>query len=199
MKRLADSLPALQTMRERTAVHSVTGTPPFETGSAKPKTTGPNGEDLSTAADETVEASLRQVLGSRLVERTEGFTSDYGYDFRFAGYELSGPTSSEEIADVRAIVDCACRPLDRADLARELTKLRLVCVSKLADEDFEGWMTVIIEEVEEFPAAVVIGACKRWRRREKFLPTCAEIREECHQLNRRRHSLRRLVGADGER
>lgn len=101
------------------------------------------------------------------------------------------------MAEARAVIEAACQPFSPVELVQELTKLRLGVVSNLRGADLEGWMAVVLEELEDFPAAVVAQAFRRWRRREKFLPSCAELVEECHQLNKRRRALRRLVDPVG--
>lgn len=132
------------------------------------------------------------MLGSRLVERTAGFSTDYGYDTRLTGFDLAAEVPPARLAEACAVIEAACRPLAPAKLMQELTAVRLAVVSNLRGNDLKGWMMVVSEDVAEFPAAVVIGACRRWRRREKFLPSCAELVEECHQLNKRRRAIRRL-------
>jgi hypothetical protein len=139
------------------------------------------------------------VLGSQPEAQTEPVIDEYGYDTRFKGYALSERVQPDQMARARAIIEAACTPMSDAEIAQELTKVRLATVSNTHGPDLEGWMQIMIEELRDFPAAVVVQACKQWRRREKFLPGCAELREECHQHNRCRRALRRLVGADGER
>lgn len=155
------------------------------------------GAKLARASDDQVLACLTLALGSRPEAVTEhSFCDDGGYDFRLTGYKLTAPVSLAQRAQARALVDAACASIDRAELAQELTKLRLVTVSSLRGADLEGWIMVMMEELEAFPAAIVIEACRRWRRRQKFAPTCAELVEECHQCNRSRRALRRLVEVD---
>lgn len=196
MKRLEESLPSLQTMRERRAAHVEIGLPHSETGCAELRTTTPNGVELSRATDDAVIQSLTLVLGSPPEVQIEHLIGESGYDQRLKGYALTAPACPEQMAQARAIVEAACAPMNDAELAKELTKLRLMVVSNTHGSDLQGWMQIMIEELRDFPAAVVLQACKQWRRREKFLPGSAELREECHQQNRRRHALRRLVGAD---
>lgn len=137
--------------------------------------------------------SLTSVLGSQPEEEGEHLFPDGGYHYCPKRYKLTAPASAAQLAQARTIMAAAFEPLSRAELARELSKLRLVSASNIRGQDLEGWMEVMAEELADFPAAVVIEACKRWRRREKFLPTCAQLVEECHTLNRRRRALRQLV------
>lgn len=197
--RLDASLPDLRTMGAARVEPSETGMPVSETGAATPRTSTPSGVELARATDEEVMASLQLVLGSPLEAETDiRYPAGGGYEERLRGFKLTEPASPVQIAQARALVAAACEPLDRADLVQELTKLRLAVVSNLRGADLEGWMTVVMEDVGGFPAAVVLEACRRWRRREKFLPAAAELREECHRLNSRRRALSRLFQREGQ-
>jgi hypothetical protein len=195
MKRLDESLPNLQTMHLPKEAPTETGMPLSGPGCAELKTTTPSGVELSRATDDEVVQSLTLVFGSRPKERTEYWIGERGYDYRLKGYELTAPASPDQMARARAIVEAACSPMNDVELPRELTCLRAASVSSVHGLDLEAWMEVMIEELRNFPGAVVLKACKQWRRREKFLPACAELVEECHQLNRHRRALRRLVEA----
>ncbi len=84
--------------------------------------------------------------------------------------------------------------MGRGELAEELSKTALATVTGKRGIDVEGWMEVMVEELTEFPADVTREALQRWRRREKYLPTVAEIVDECQWLGRRRAALRRSFG-----
>ena len=61
-------------------------------------------------------------------------------------------------------------------------------------------MATYIEDLEDVPADALDNAYRKWRRREKFWLTIAELLELCEpELRERRGRLQRLVGLDSVR
>jgi hypothetical protein len=118
---------------------------------------------------------------------------EYGFESELVGYEADDPKSSDALEAARAIIEAANRPLSRSELGRELAQVAAVTVSNRAPEDQAGWAAVMLIELQDFPGEAVRTALRTWARREKFLPTLAEIREDCHWHSRRRLALRRLL------
>lgn len=117
-----------------------------------------------------------------------------GYDEVLLGYEPVAQVSEALVA----ALDAACASTEPAVVAVELAKLKAATVGRQMEQaNIEAWIEVGIEDLAEFPLDVIKTACRKLRRREKWMPAVAEIREECNQLVQRRRWLREA--AQGKR
>ncbi len=198
MKRLDESLPSLRTPRERTGESTTIGTPPLDPGSTtsliSAPVTRPAETDLVSQADRIALESLERLIGSPIVEKRRSKNDpQFGYDEELAGYE----TAAKIPETAREFIRELTRPAERDAVKPGLTAMALAMPSQNPEGPaVEAWMELVWMAVEEFPADVINEALKRSVRRDEFRPTPAKIRDDCHWLNRRRHALRRLVGAD---
>lgn len=142
--------------------------------------------------DERVLQSLKSVLGSPLEEVIRIKSGDYGFDFELIGYRVKGSVSSEIMAEAQLLIEQVSKPATRPQLANALTKLAAATASRKRDLDLEAFMEVAIEDLAEFPVDVVEEALCGIRRRETFLPSVAELRDECRWIGRRRLALQIL-------
>lgn len=89
------------------------------------------------------------------------------------------------------LIEVSCRPAPADVVTVELARLKAGTVGRSMDGvDLEAWLTVLGDEIEEFPADVIRAACRKWLRREKWTPSVAELREECNRLFRPRAMMR---------
>jgi hypothetical protein len=96
-----------------------------------------------------------------------------------------------EAANALAIVEAACRPADASLVLAELT--RCFAVTKARDDgdaNLQATLSVLVEELEDFPPDVIRDALRSWARQERFRPSLAEVREYCWARFGRRHTLR---------
>ena len=83
----------------------------------------------------------------------------------------------EELASYREVV----RPVDPKALAVILHTLA-ACVILPDKGDMGLAMQAYVEDLGHFPEDIIVAACKRWRRENKFWPTIAELIAECRHL-----------------
>ena len=68
----------------------------------------------------------------------------------------------------------AMKPAGPESVATQL--LRLAAVLAMADRAAtETMIEVYVEDLEHVPADLLVDACRRWRRRERFFPTISEL------------------------
>lgn len=184
MKRLSDSLPTLPTRPQPTDTPTRTGTRPCVIASI-----GLTAQQVAEMDEDALIQTLLPFTGP-LQELSRDRVSDDGqFDTELIGYRIR---PDAEISLVQEIVAAANLPASPKQIGKELAKIRAAGLSNRHGNDLEAWTAVMLEDLAEFPAAVVLEALRRWRRREKFLPTVAEIREDCHWIGRKRRALQRL-------
>lgn len=97
--------------------------------------------------------------------------------------------------DARDAVARLCAPAGEPAVIAELAKLSVAQARRdAADTDKRALLAVMAEDLAEFPADIVSHACTRWRRRERWFPTPAELIDECQRLARRRYAMRAALG-----
>ncbi len=131
------------------------------------------------------------MLGSQLVPVILSVSGPLD-DYRTVGYWIMGDPSTDQLQAAKRIVQGALFAADRVSLAKELTRIACVTISTKKGADLEGWMEALIDVLQEFPADVALESLRKWPRREKFLPTEAEIVAECAWRGDRRLALRKL-------
>lgn len=123
----------------------------------------------------------------------EWIDPDGGYDFRLVGFDGERPQGAR-LEEAKALIATACQPIDRGTLVEELSKTVAACAGRTRERfEWKAYVTVVGEELAEFPADVVRAALRRIRRRETWLPSLAEVIDECQRLARRRRALKRWV------
>ena len=88
-------------------------------------------------------------------------------------------------ADAAGMIAASMVPLSRADTLKELAGLKALTKSRAEQgADLKLMLAGFAARLDEFPADVVLEACRRWGNRETFFPAWAELRAECQQLVR---------------
>lgn len=118
-------------------------------------------------------------------------------EYELIGYTIRGPIEGSALARAKEIIAEITQPAGREQIALALTKLAAVTASRKQDLDLEAFMEVAIEDLSTFPSDVVEEACRRARRRERFLPTVSELLDDCYWLSRRRRAMQNLK-VDGQ-
>ena len=145
--------------------------------------------------DKTLEASLRQLLGS-FPEATmrANYHDVYGFDLVFDSYPPLRPKEPLQLTAAQHLVRLALCPASAVDITKELARVRIGTAGRaIGDEDMEAWLLVFGDELGQFPLDVVRDCCRRWVRREKWTPTLAEIRDDCQRMVRRRQAMLRTL------
>ena len=143
-------------------------------------------------------ASLTQLLNGEgrppeiLMERATGYTGGW---LPPSVSEAQGAATVEELALARQAVE----PAGPEATGLILAKLALVLI--LPDgNNHKLMMATYLEDLEDVPADVLDNACRKWRRRQKFWPTIAELLELCEpEARERRSRLWRLAELDSVR
>lgn len=100
----------------------------------------------------------------------------------------------ERKAQLLALLEEVNRPADPGLVALEAARCLSVTASRAREAvDLQMMAAVLVDELVEFSPDVIQTAFRRWARREKWWPTLAEIREECHQLTRFRRAIVRAL------
>lgn len=113
---------------------------------------------------------------------------------RLLGYDKIVPRNQEGLEMLRAAVaafDSVLRPADERSVLKALARLKIsTAYRNQYEDDAEFERRVYVVELCQFPLDVVLEACQRWARREKWFPTISEIRDECQWLVRYRRVTR---------
>lgn len=130
---------------------------------------------------------------------------DYGYEGQSEFWEPKAVTAADA-ADLRrqlAIVEAACAPGDPGTvMGRVYALLSHYRGHELPEAVERAMANEWLEDIGEFPAAVVDEACRRWRRNPakfKYRPLPGDIRTICDEIMGKlptiRDRLRRLLAS----
>jgi hypothetical protein len=142
-----------------------------------------NGADAA-ATDKRLEACLPPLVQSRIG------SGDLVANFLPLIASLRRVPAADA-ANALAVLEAACRPADASVVLAELT--RCFSVTKARDDgdaNLQATLTVMLEELDDFPPDVIRDALRSWARQERFRPSLAEVREYCWARFGRRHTLR---------
>lgn len=101
---------------------------------------------------------------------------------------------AEDVATALAIVEAACQPAEPSLVLTELTRCFAVTKAKDAsDANLESTLTIMVDDLNDFPPDVVRDALRSYARQERFRPSLAEVREYCWARFGRRQRLREAL------
>lgn len=145
--------------------------------------------ETPAAVEKSLEAALPITLKSRL-------NWTFNNDHLPVGVMVHGieAVPDEDIAMGLALTLGASRPAEPRAIVEGLAKADMVTKARASEAvDGKARIQVFIEDLREFPTDVVVDAFRHWRRRERFAPTVAEIRELCWRAMPMRMGLRRAL------
>jgi hypothetical protein len=120
---------------------------------------------------------------------------EYGWDGELVGYRAIGPLDATACAMAADMIDPWLKPLDRAQIGVELTRLKVGCKTRPEEQEFKRlWLEVMHEECAKYPADVVTHVLRSWQQRETFTPSLAEMRDGLQRCARSRRSLATALG-----
>lgn len=142
--------------------------------------------------DATLKQSVMELAaGSKMDEEwSHGVAGPYGWDGHLVSFHLDPPPANA--AAICELIERACQPAQRKDVAVRLTMLAEALPSQGDASRVESWLRLVWESIEDFPADVIEQAAKDWAKREKWRPGPAELREECFRVGGRRMAMKRL-------
>ena len=128
-----------------------------------------------------VRSALKPVWADRVAE--------YGWDGEITGYKIGNLLEAER-SEAYARVLVANEPAPLRIIQSELARMRVSTKSR-ADTEGEGKLAaaVFAENLTEYPADVVVWACRKWSRTEKWWPSWAELKDLLDRGVRRRRAL----------
>jgi hypothetical protein len=140
----------------------------------------------------------KRLLGSSLEckERTK-IDPVYGYDFE-PDYALVGPVDADALQQMRRALADALVPAPGPMIAKEIARLGMVCKVRAEEVDeIKLRIGVFADELREYPADVLVDACRFWGRTEKFFPAWSELKDLLDVRVKRRKRLAAAVGHAG--
>ena len=142
---------------------------------------------------------LRSCIGAPVY--VDRITDRGGWDGYITGYEIRSDVPAEAAAQAAKglkFYQQLCAPLHDQDLARELCRLRTMLAVRAETElDWQFKLHSYMEELEEYPADIVVQVLRYWGRNEKWWPTWAELHDLLERRVRTRlaciHALDRVA------
>jgi hypothetical protein len=142
---------------------------------------------------------LKQELGRSLVSReTDLLDPVYGWVGHETAFSLVGPVDQGALERCRCAAAKTLQPAGGEVAVKELTRLGLQ--TKLRAEDggtMEARLLVYAEDLAQYPADIVVDACRFWGRTEKFFPAWSELKDLLDVRVKRRKRLAAAVGHAG--
>ena len=139
-------------------------------------------------------AQLRSLLGAA---RWADYTPNdgHGWDGEIIEYGVvkNAVVTDEDAALARqywAAYRDTCAPLDTESTVVELTKLRTKCAKRPeSDADWQVTLEALLDELEPYPADLVVWALREWSAENQWWPTWKELREKLDRRVRRRRGM----------
>ena len=117
------------------------------------------------------------------------YDRDGGWDGHLARYTL---IICKDPMGVAQIVEVTTQPAERQEVAGRFRQM----AGKPSQGDggeIKYWIESVWEAVEEFPADVIIQACKDINKRDQWRPEPSVVREQCRWVGRKRLALQAMV------
>ena len=125
--------------------------------------------------DKSLVALLKHTLKLPLNTHRKTIFGEYGCEF-VDDIELGELTEEQKILAERAI-EQYYKPMPAVEIAKEIARLQIISPEKEKTAvDLKARTAIWIEELSQYPADVVMTA---FRRKYKWFPTLAEIRDVC--------------------
>jgi hypothetical protein len=115
---------------------------------------------------------------------------EYGTDIIFEGFELSRELPEIEKAEARELLakaNARC-PKDIAAKAVAVLRARTKARAEQSD-DLKLLVSVFAEDLQRYPADIVISACREWGENQKWFPSWSELKERCESKFERRSAM----------
>jgi hypothetical protein len=107
------------------------------------------------------------------------FKEKINRDFSLHSYELTKTPTTSELSKAKKIMDFAMTPLPQAKIEQELLNTLAVMAKQtgLTQKDYAVKIRLMAQDLEDFPADILLFATKYIRRNKTFFPSLSEIRE----------------------
>lgn len=139
--------------------------------------------------DKSLVALLKHTLKLPLNLRKKTIFGDYGCEF-VDDVEL-GEITAEQKAIAEKVVQEYFKPLSSVEIAKEIARLQIIAPEKeKTNIDLKARTVIWIEELSKYPADVVMSA---FRKKYRWFPTLAEIRDVCDNEVAFRELIKRKI------
>jgi len=133
-------------------------------------------------------------VASACQERWTDTIGEYGWDGELAGWVLSEMPPAADLAAAAMMIRGALQPAVPQTIKAELARLRATTISRNADQaDLTLTFAAYADAFRDYPADIVIEACRFWARNEKFWPALSELLERMDRKFRRRRLLAEAI------
>jgi hypothetical protein len=131
-------------------------------------------QSLTTTSPKEIEETILSTMMSILT-----FKEKINRDFSLHSYELTKTPTTSELIKAKKIMDFAMTPLPQAKIEQELLNTLAVMAKQtgLTQKDYAVKIRLMAQDLEDFPADILLFATKYIRRNKTFFPSLSEIRE----------------------
>ena len=139
--------------------------------------------------DQNLVAFLKHTLKLPLNLQKKTIFGDYGCEFA-DDIELGELTEQQQKLAEKAVEEYF-KPLPAVEIAKEIARLQIIAPEKEKTEfDMKARTLIWVEELSKYPADVVTDAL---RRKYRWFPTLAEVRDYCDNELAFRNLIRRKI------
>lgn len=143
--------------------------------------------------DQSLEASLRQHFGSRLVmthkmKPVYGLTG--GYDEKPDGFYVFLAELNDNEQKFYEAIEFFNKPASNQVVAGQIARLRVTMLRSAEENtDIELLVDTLVADCRSYPADILIAVCETWRREQKFFPFPKDFIEKLENAVQFRRSL----------
>jgi len=131
-------------------------------------------QSLTTTSPKEIEETVLSTMESIL-----DFEEKLNRDFSIREYVLTKTPTSSQLAKAKKIMAFAMTPMPQADIEQELLNTLAVMAKQtgLTQQDYAVKLRLMAQDLDDFPADILLFATKHIRRNKTFFPSLSEIRE----------------------
>ena len=131
-------------------------------------------QSLTTTSPNEIEETVLSTMESIL-----DFEEKLNRDFSIREYVLTKTPTSSQLAKAKKIMAFAMTPMPQADVEQELLNTLAVMAKQtgLTQQDYAVKLRLMAQDLNDFPADILLFATKHIRRNKTFFPSLSEIRE----------------------
>ena len=131
-------------------------------------------QSLTTTSPKEIEETVLSTMESIL-----DFEEKLNRDFSIREYVLTKTPTSSQLAKAKKIMAFAMTPMPQADIEQELLNTLAVMAKQtgLTQQDYAVKLRLMAQDLNDFPADILLFATKHIRRNKTFFPSLSEIRE----------------------
>jgi len=147
------------------------------------------------AVDRALVMSLPPSISSRLSERrVDCSTREYGWDYKFSGYDLRRGAARDDVVQALYLIDAATRPCAAEVAERELLRLKLAVKSRAMDaNELAFQLAIFAEELAAYPEDIVVSSIRTLAKRETWWPALSDLTSLLESKMHRRSELLRVL------